>query len=91
MEILKRSKLKRTIHLLEGDTLRVTHYDGGESKILGGIVNGVKVPVKEVGEVVLAETVLDASRAMSVDEVVLFATEFEGRRAIGGMVLEVEK
>lgn len=42
-------------------------------------------------ETVLCETTINASHAMTVDEAVLFADVFEGRRALGGMVLEKVK
>lgn len=41
-------------------------------------------------EQVLAETIITAQRAMIVDEVVLFADHFEGRRALGGMFVEAK-
>ncbi len=41
-----------------------------------------------MGEAYLAEAKIDAARAMTVDEGVLFETVFEERRALGGMVLE---
>lgn len=68
-KILSRTKLDKTLHLMPGDTLHVTHIDTGT-------------------ETVLATHTLDASQAMQVDEAVLFEGEFEGRRALGGMVLE---
>lgn len=40
------------------------------------------------GETILAKTILADRHAMIVDEAVLFATVFEGRRALGGMVVE---
>ena len=39
------------------------------------------------GETILV-TADVATHAMTVDEAVLFATTFEGRRALGGMVVE---
>lgn len=39
-------------------------------------------------ETLLAKTTITATHAMTIDEALLFATEFEGRRALGGMVLE---
>jgi hypothetical protein len=44
----------------------------------------------ENGEIVLVTSELNDSHAMTVDEAVLFSATFEGRRALGGMVLEEE-
>jgi hypothetical protein len=43
---------------------------------------------KETGEVVLADCAITADQAMTVDEAILFEGEFEGRRTLGGMVVE---
>lgn len=43
------------------------------------------------GKVLLIDKTVPTSHCMVVDEGVLFTTTFEGRRALGGMVLEQEK
>ena len=43
---------------------------------------------KETGEIVLADRAITADQAMTVDEAILFEGEFEGRRTLGGMVVE---
>lgn len=73
MNILSRKKLDRVIHLMAGDTLCVTHYDGAGT------------------EKVLCKHSTTAEQAMTIDESLLFETVFEGRRALGGMVLEQVK
>lgn len=42
----------------------------------------------ERGETILVQAPISAAHAMTVDEAVLFVTMYEGRRALGGMVLE---
>ena len=42
----------------------------------------------ETGETILCETKIDAEQAMVIDEGVLFEALFEGRKALGGLVLE---
>jgi len=42
----------------------------------------------ETGEVVLCEAKINAEQAMVVDEAMLFEAVYEGRKVLGGMVLE---
>lgn len=45
----------------------------------------------ETGETVLCQHSIDAGMAMTVDEAVLFSDQFEGRRALGGLIVEQKK
>ena len=42
----------------------------------------------ETGETILCETKINAEQAMVIDEGVLFEAVYEGRKALGGLVLE---
>jgi hypothetical protein len=80
MKILDRQKID-PINLMAGDTLAVEHVENVHDG------TGRMIATRRV----LAKTVFDASQAMIVDEALLFETEFEDRRALGGMVLEQKK
>jgi hypothetical protein len=45
----------------------------------------------ENGEKILCHTTVAEEHSMTVDEALIFAAEYEGRRALGGMVLEQKK
>jgi len=45
----------------------------------------------EKGETILVTTDICKTQAMVVDEAVLFEGNFEGKRALGGMVVEKDK
>ena len=79
MEILDRQKIT-PITMVAGDKLHVTWDDN--SYVKKWWWQEKKVPVR------LAEFTLDIDNAMTVDEVILFADIFEGRRTLGGMVIE---
>lgn len=63
------------IWLSPGDTLVMTHTEPG--------FFGRK---REI-----AKTTITADQLMMIDEAVLIETEFEGRRALGGLLLERQK
>ncbi len=75
MKILDRRKLDNVIRLFAGDSLVLTHNETKHT------ANGTMTTE-------LARTVITATQAMVVDEAVLFETAFEGRRALGGLVVE---
>jgi hypothetical protein len=83
MKILDRRKIE-PFHLMAGDSLIVMHTENKTGQV--GLFGRIKTTTKE-----LARTTVTPTQAMTVDEAVLIETEFEGRRALGGLVLEKEK
>ena len=75
MRVLGRKKLDRPIILGAGDSLVMSYVE------VDGVVRNEKVT---------RFVVIKPQRAVTVDETVLFESEFEGRFVVGAMLLEVK-
>lgn len=78
MKILNRSKIK-PIQLCPGDSIRMIWKQETKSGWFSK---------KKTEEKILLEHIFTPEQGGIFDEAVLFETEFEGRKAYGGMILE---